>query len=85
MFRKDALVGIGLYDEAFRFHEDLDLRIRFAQKHSIQRIELPLYRYRRHAGNMTNNVTESAVYLKKIESKHGPKAVTLSCKTDLAL
>ncbi len=83
MFRKDALVSIGLYDEEFRVHEDLELRIRFAQKHSIKRIELPLYRYRRHPGNMTNNAAESATYLKKLEAKHGEEAVKLLCKPDL--
>jgi len=84
MFRKDALVSIGLYDESFRFHEDLELRIRFASEHSIKRIELPLYRYRRHRGNMTNNAAESAAYLKMIESKHGPRAALSSCKTGRA-
>jgi len=83
MFRKDTLVSIGLYDETFRFHEDLELRIRFARNHAIKRIELPLYRYRRHRENMTNNVEESAAYLKKIEAKHGTQVNLNSCKADV--
>jgi len=85
MFRKDALVNIGLYDEEFRLHEDLELRIRFAQKHTIKRLELPLYRYRRHGGNMTNNAAESAAYLKELEAKHGEQAVRGVWKTGRAL
>ncbi len=55
MFRKQQLIDIGMYDETFRCHEDKDLRIRFEKKHAITRIELPLYRYRRHENNLTNN------------------------------
>ena len=50
MFRKDQLVNIGLYDEDFLRHEERDLRLRFVKEHKIYRLELPLYRYRRHSG-----------------------------------
>ena len=60
MFRKDQLIDIGLYNESpfdkkFLYREDEDLRKRFIQKYKIQRIELPLYRYMMHSGNMTTN------------------------------
>lgn len=55
MFRIDHLISIGLYDDGFLMHEDRDLRIRFLQQYQIHRIALPLYRYRRHPGNMTAN------------------------------
>jgi len=74
MFRLDALVSIGLYDEQFLVHEDLDLRIRFLQKHAIKRIELPLYRYRRHSENMTNNRDKASYYYNLLEQKHGELA-----------
>ena len=57
--RKNAK-HIGLYNESpfdkkFLYREDEDLRKRFIQKYKIQRIELPLYRYMMHSGNMTTN------------------------------
>lgn len=55
MFRKMQLIEIGMYDESFRCHEDQDLRIRFEKEYSISRLELPLYRYRRHENNLTND------------------------------
>jgi hypothetical protein len=50
--------------------EDEDLRIRFAKKHNIMNIELPLYRYRMHNNNMTNNKTDMAKYKKILRTKH---------------
>ncbi len=71
MFRKDHLVDIGLYDEDFLLLEDMDLRIRYLKKHGIYNIELPLYRYRKHSSNITNN-TELVEYWRNIlADKHG--------------
>ena len=55
MFHKEHLFNIGLYDESFRCQEERELRIRFEKKYNIHRLELPLYRYRRHDRNITNN------------------------------
>jgi glycosyltransferase involved in cell wall biosynthesis len=65
MFRKDLLIEIGLYDESFKAREEEDLRIRFVEKFNIHRIPLPLYRYRRHENNLTNN--EQAMDSAKIQ------------------
>jgi len=62
--------GIGLYDENFKMREDEDLRIRFEKKHKITNLELPLYRYRKHDNNMTNNKIGMAKYKKILKSKH---------------
>jgi glycosyltransferase involved in cell wall biosynthesis len=70
MFRTEQLIDMGLYDESFLCHEDLDLRIRFLQKHTISRVELPLYRYRRHEGNMTNDHGAMAEQLSRLKDKH---------------
>jgi GT2 family glycosyltransferase len=70
MFRLSQLRELGLYDETFLAHEDLDLRHRFLQGHAIQRIPLPLYRYRRHDANMTNDVEHLARFQKLLEEKH---------------
>ena len=71
MFRADQLVGIGLYDDEFLMHEERDLRLRFLKKHSIHRVELPLYRYRRHQENMTNDHELAQHFEKKLGGKHG--------------
>jgi glycosyltransferase involved in cell wall biosynthesis len=56
MFRKDRLIELGLYDESFLMAEDLDLRLRFEERWTMHRVELPLYRYRLHGENMTADV-----------------------------
>jgi hypothetical protein len=71
MFRIDQLVELGLYDEQFLLHEDKDLRIRFLEKHRIHRVALPLYRYRRHDENMTNDDARMNGYMDALSAKHG--------------
>ena len=70
MFRKDALVDIGLYDEEMKMWEDEDLRLRFMKHHHIGHVELPLYRYRKHKHNITNNVEQGDEYRAKLLAKH---------------
>jgi len=70
MFRKQQLIDIGMYDESFRCHEDRDLRIRFEKKYSISRLELPLYRYRRHENNITNDVEAMEHHRQNLIRKH---------------
>jgi glycosyltransferase involved in cell wall biosynthesis len=71
MFRKEHLVEIGLYDTAFRCHEEREMRIRFEREYKIHRLELPLYRYRRHDNSITNNAVEMEFYREKLVHKHG--------------
>jgi glycosyltransferase involved in cell wall biosynthesis len=78
MFRIEHLIDLGLYDEGFLAHEDKDLRIRFLEKHAIHRVALPLYRYRRHENNMTNNQDNLARHLEQLKRKHGAKNVQQS-------
>jgi glycosyltransferase involved in cell wall biosynthesis len=70
MFRSTQLIDIGLYDDDLLMHEDRDLRTRFLEKYTISRIELPLYRYRRHPGNMTNDRTAWDHYEDRLRAKH---------------
>ena len=70
MFRIDQLVDIGLYDEKFTLREDEDLRLRFLKAHIIGRVQLPLYRYRRHENNITNNERQMNKYKTLLERKH---------------
>ena len=70
MFNKDQIIKIGLYDENFLLHEERDLRIRFLKKYNIHRLELPLYRYRKHENNMTNNKNDMDYHMSNLEKKH---------------
>ena len=70
MFRKKQIEEIGLYDESFLLHEEQELRIRFEKKYRIHRLELPLYRYRKHEGNMTNNQKAMKFHHKRLINKH---------------
>jgi glycosyltransferase involved in cell wall biosynthesis len=71
MFRKDRLFDIGLYDTTFRAREDEDLRMRYLKNYNIYNIILPLYRYRRHGSNLTDNTDEMTKYQKMLDDKHG--------------
>jgi glycosyltransferase involved in cell wall biosynthesis len=75
MFRTEHLIDIGLYDEEFLVHEERDLRVRFLQQHNICRLELPLYRYRRHETNMTNDLAAMDFHRALLEKKHPGKEV----------
>jgi glycosyltransferase involved in cell wall biosynthesis len=74
MFRTDQFMNIGLYDENFLLHEERDLRIRFLKKYKIHRLEMPLYRYRRHDGNITNNKQAMEHHFVNLVRKHGNNA-----------
>jgi hypothetical protein len=76
MFRAEQLIDIGLYDESFLLHEERDLRFRFLEKYSIHRIELPLYRYRRHDKNITNDKAAMEHHMSNLKEKHGPGAIS---------
>lgn len=70
MFRTDHLIDVGLYDDEFLMHEDRDLRHRFEKSYHIHRIELPLYRYRQHDGNMTRNSHVWNAFEDRLKEKH---------------
>tara|TARA_B100000401_G_C52783578_1_gene709552 strand:- start:1084 stop:1728 length:645 start_codon:yes stop_codon:yes gene_type:complete len=69
MFKTDHLIEIGLYNEKFLLHEEKELRLRFEKKYSINRVPLPLYRYRKHASNMTNNKKKFKSKMKMLKKR----------------
>jgi glycosyltransferase involved in cell wall biosynthesis len=70
MFRTEQLIDIGLYDESFLRHEDRDLRLRFLDRYTIHHVPLPMYRYRRHENNITNDTVEMAHHERRLHDKH---------------
>ena len=73
MFRSHHLIEIGLYDNKLMSSGDEDLLIRYKKKYDIFRVPIPLYRYRRHNTNMTNNKKLLKKYEKKLLKKHSLK------------
>lgn len=73
MFRLEHLRELGLYDEVFLAYEDLDLRHRYLTRYSIQRLPLPLYRYRKHDSNMTGRTEYLKQFQQLLEEKHDIK------------
>ncbi|MBL52210.1 MAG: glycosyl transferase [Candidatus Marinimicrobia bacterium] len=71
MFKSNHLFEIGLYDEEFQLNEEKELRHRFEKKYQINRLELPLYRYRRHQNNITNDHEKLRDHDQKLQKKHG--------------
>ncbi|MFZ5447591.1 MAG: glycosyltransferase [Thermodesulfobacteriota bacterium] len=70
MFRIEHLIDIGLYDEDFLCQEDKDLRLRFEKKYSVERVRLPLYRYRKHDNNMSNDSEKMERFYCLLSEKH---------------
>ena len=54
IFERDHIKSVGLYNENYLINEEKEFRKRYEKKYSIKRLPLPLYRYRRHSENMTN-------------------------------
>jgi glycosyltransferase involved in cell wall biosynthesis len=55
-FKMDMLNRIGLYDDSLRIAEERDLMDRFNKSEGrLHRLELPLYRYKKHAQSLTAN------------------------------
>lgn len=71
MFRIEHIIEIGLYDEEFLLYEEIDLRNRFLKNYKIERLHMPLYRYRQHSNNITRNFDAKKKYGILLDQKHG--------------
>lgn len=58
MFTYESLCDVGFYNENFKMREGHELLQRFKEKFEIFYLPIPLYRYRIHNENRTNNVDE---------------------------
>ena len=73
MFKLEHLIDVGLYDADFLAREDEELILRFKKKYSVSRVQLPLYRYRKHKHNLTNDTNTMKKYNDKLSEKHNLK------------
>lgn len=70
MFRKSYLEAIGLYDSELRNAEDFDLLKRYIKNYDGFHLRVPLYRYRQHDTNMTNDGEERIRWENKSNEKN---------------
>jgi glycosyltransferase involved in cell wall biosynthesis len=54
MFRRDVVLGVGGYHQAYRHCEDFDLWLRLAHKTKISNLPARLVRYRHYSGQVSN-------------------------------
>ena len=73
IFHTKSLLEVGLYNEEFKYLEEKELRSRFEKKFKIERLAIPLYRYRRHDKNITNNHSQINKFQKKLDDKNKTK------------
>ena len=73
MFKLEHLIDVGLYDADFLAREDEELLLRFNKQYSVSRVQLPLYRYRKHKHNLTNDKNTMKKYNDKLLEKHDLK------------
>lgn len=59
LLRRCVYDQVGGIDESFEQSEDYDLCLRLSEVTAIHHVQKPLYYYRRHAGNMSNQRQES--------------------------
>jgi glycosyltransferase involved in cell wall biosynthesis len=67
MFKKSAINDIGMMNEDFFLNEEKEFRQRFEKKYEIDHLSIPLYRYRRHKNNLTNDHERLKFYDKKLK------------------
>lgn len=62
LFRRESIDVVGRMNEDFLVNEEKEFRRRFEKKYKIEHISIPLYRYRKHEGNLTNDLSKIKKY-----------------------
>lgn len=73
MIRKRCLLGVGGYSEDYHCQDGYDLWLKFIEKHEIENVNLPLFYYRRHGENLTENNNHIIQTRAKIKAAHAEK------------
>ncbi len=74
MFRKDVLLEVGSYDEAFSCQDGYDIWIKFIEKYKPYNVNIPLFYYRQHGNNLTGNTHRILDTRREIKRKHIEKS-----------
>lgn len=55
MIRRSCLQAVGGYDEGYSCQDGYELWIKFTSRYRVANVNLPLFYYRQHGGNLTRN------------------------------
>jgi glycosyltransferase involved in cell wall biosynthesis len=69
MYTYESLANLGFYNDSFKMREGHELNKRFLEEYKMYHLRMPLYRYRLHGENRTNDVEETEKYDNKLEKK----------------
>lgn len=67
MFTYESLCAVGSYNENFKMREGHELLKRYKERYNLHNLPLPLYKYRIHDNNRTNNKQEVEKYDEKLK------------------
>jgi CMP-N-acetylneuraminic acid synthetase len=86
LIRRELLIAVGGYTEDYLCQDGYDLWLRFTDKYPVQNINSPLFYYRRHGANLTNNhklILETRAKIKRAhaERSHKPNVDVLGILT----
>lgn len=81
MIRKSFLQDVGGYDEEFRCQDGYDLWLRFIERWEVRNVNLPLFYYRRHGSNLTENRGKILSTRARIKKAHARRVKTPPCPT----
>lgn len=76
MIRKTNLIGVGGYNDQFVCQDGYDLWLRFIERHNVANINLPLFYYRRHGNNLTEQtslILKTRAKIKELYAKRSGK------------
>ena len=70
LYRRDILLEVGGFEEAFRMSEDYDLYLRLARKYSVVSHPEIIAEYRRHESNMSRNNSKMLQAVLTVHERH---------------
>ena len=73
MMRRECLLALEGYDEAYNCQDGWDLWLRFIENYGVENINLPLFYYRQHSNNLSRNIDHIHSTRAKILSKQANK------------
>jgi glycosyltransferase involved in cell wall biosynthesis len=70
LIRRDCLLEVGGYSKEFNCQDGWDLWLKLIENYDIKNINLPLFYYRKHGSNLTNDTDRLLITRSKIYAKH---------------
>lgn len=73
LIRKNALIEVGAYSDEFSCQDGWDLWLKIIENYDVENVNLPLFYYRKHGKNLTNNQERLLETRSRIYAKHAKK------------